>query len=198
MFRVSILGFEIFRPKGLIHEFPGDYTEEETPDPIPNSEAKLFRPMVVRKGESRSSPGIISPDSGNCRGFPFAQTFVLTQHRVQPTLYIQNKRDDIMIELIKSHKKEIANLCNQYNVKCLELIGSALNEDDFDPQTSDIDFIVEFLPSQPRQHAKAYFKLLEKLQDLFGREIDLVEVKAITNPYLLDSINKNKMEIYAA
>ena len=103
-----------------------------------------------------------------------------------------------MIELITSRKKEIANLCNQYNVKYLELIGSALNEDDFDPQTSDIDFIVEFLPSQPRQHAKAYFNLLEKLQDMFGREIDLVEIKAITNPYLLDSINKNKMEIYAA
>jgi len=103
-----------------------------------------------------------------------------------------------MIELITSHKKEIANLCNQYNVKYLELIGSALNEDNFDPQTSDIDFIVEFLPSQPRQHAKAYFKLLEKLQDMFGCKIDLVEVKAVTNPYLLDSINKNKMEIYAA
>jgi len=103
-----------------------------------------------------------------------------------------------MIELIISHKKEIVSLCNQYNVKCLELIGSALNEDDFNPQTSDIDFIVEFLPSEPRQHAKAYFNLLEKLQDLFGCEIDLVEIKAVTNPYLLDSINKNKMEIYAA
>ena len=103
-----------------------------------------------------------------------------------------------MIELITSHKKEIASLCNQYNVKYLELIGSALNEDDFDLQTSDIDFIVEFLPSEPRKHARAYFNLLEKLQDMFGRKIDLVEVKAVTNPYLLDSINKNKMEIYAA
>lgn len=103
-----------------------------------------------------------------------------------------------MIELVKSHKKEIADLCSKYNVKYLELIGSALNENDFDPQTSDIDFIVEFLPSRPHQHAKAYFSLLEKLQDMFGREIDLVEVRAVTNPYLLDSINKNKMEIYAA
>ena len=103
-----------------------------------------------------------------------------------------------MIQLIRSHKKEIAGLCSQYNVKYLQLVGSALNEDDFDPQTSDIDFLVEFLPSQPRQHAMAYFQLLEKLQDMFGRKIDLVEVKAITNPYLLDSINKNKTEIYAA
>ena len=34
-------------------EFPGEFTDGETPDPFPNSEAKLVRPMVVRKGESR-------------------------------------------------------------------------------------------------------------------------------------------------
>ena len=29
------------------NEFPGDYTDGETPDPIPNSEAKPVRPMIV-------------------------------------------------------------------------------------------------------------------------------------------------------
>ncbi len=28
-------------------EFPGEFTDGETPDPFPNSEAKLVRPMVV-------------------------------------------------------------------------------------------------------------------------------------------------------
>ena len=41
------------------NELPGDHTYGETPDPIPNSEAKLVRPMVVLRGESRSSPGIM-------------------------------------------------------------------------------------------------------------------------------------------
>ena len=35
------------------NEFPGDYTGEVTPDPFPNSEAKLVGPMVVLRGESR-------------------------------------------------------------------------------------------------------------------------------------------------
>ena len=35
------------------NEFAGDHTGEETPDPIPNSEAKLAGPMVVLRGESR-------------------------------------------------------------------------------------------------------------------------------------------------
>ena len=35
------------------NEFPGDHTDGVTPDPIPNSEAKPVRPMVVLWGESR-------------------------------------------------------------------------------------------------------------------------------------------------
>ena len=31
----------------MINEFPGDHTVKETPDPIPNSVAKLVRPMIV-------------------------------------------------------------------------------------------------------------------------------------------------------
>ena len=45
------------------NKFPGDLTDGETPDPIPNSEAKLVRPMVVLTGESRSSPGFMRPVS---------------------------------------------------------------------------------------------------------------------------------------
>ncbi len=41
------------KPANVCNEFPGDYTGGVTPDPIPNSEAKPVRPMVVRKGESR-------------------------------------------------------------------------------------------------------------------------------------------------
>ena len=67
------------------NEFPGDYTEEETPDPIPNSEAKLFRPMVVLTGESRSSPGIIKAGCENSRPFPLR--FILTQNSALKTYH---------------------------------------------------------------------------------------------------------------
>jgi predicted nucleotidyltransferase len=48
------------------------------------------------------------------------------------------------------------------------------------------------------EHSKAYFALLEALQDMFVRPIDLVEIKAINNPYLMESINENRSSIYAA
>jgi hypothetical protein len=40
------------------NKLPGDHTYGETPVPIPNTEAKPVRPMVVLRGESRSSPGL--------------------------------------------------------------------------------------------------------------------------------------------
>ncbi len=56
----------------LIYELPGDYTYGETPVPIPNTEAKLVRPMVVLAGESRSSPGIYKGRlNKSSRPFPF-------------------------------------------------------------------------------------------------------------------------------
>jgi len=103
-----------------------------------------------------------------------------------------------MIDVVRSHSRQLTELCRQHNVKYMGLFGSALNEKDFDPQRSDIDFLVEFFPLEPRRHAKFYFGLLEKLQDLFGCNIDLVEMKAIKNPYLMESVDKSRIQIYAA
>ena len=103
-----------------------------------------------------------------------------------------------MIHLIEEYYDAIERVCSQYRVLRLELFGSALADENFDPEKSDLDFLVEFLPMQPGEHANAYFGLLEALQDMFHRHIDLVEIKAVRNPYFLESVNRNRREIYAA
>ncbi len=103
-----------------------------------------------------------------------------------------------MISFIEENYESLKRLCKQYRVKRFEVFGSALTGEGFDAGKSDLDFLVEFLPLQPGEHADAYFGLLEALQDLFSRSIDLVETKAIRNPYFLESINQNRKEIYAA
>jgi len=102
-----------------------------------------------------------------------------------------------MISFIEENYESLKRLCKKYRVKRFEVFGSALTGEGFDPENSDLDFLVEFLPLQPGEHANAYFGLLEALQDLFTRSIDLVETKAIRNPYFLESINQNRKEIYA-
>jgi predicted nucleotidyltransferase len=99
--------------------------------------------------------------------------------------------------LIEAKHSEISRLCKQYRVRRLELFGSAA-EGRFREDESDLDFLVEFQNMAPGQHADAYFGLLAALQDLFQRDVDLIEIRAIQNPYFRDSVEQNRTLLYAA
>jgi predicted nucleotidyltransferase len=102
-----------------------------------------------------------------------------------------------MTPLIDEKRDKIVDLCRRYRVRALELFGSAVN-DRFDLATSDIDFLVDYEVLSPKEHAACYFGLLFSLQDLFGREIDLVELSAVRNPYFLQAIAPDRVLLYAA
>jgi hypothetical protein len=103
-----------------------------------------------------------------------------------------------MIRLIKDNREALKELCTKYRVQRLEVFGSALTGKNFDAETSDLDFLVEFLPLKTGEYADTYFGLLEALESLFSRRIDLIMVRAVKNPYFLESINKNRKVLYAA
>ena len=102
-----------------------------------------------------------------------------------------------MNAVVDDRRLELQDLCRVYHVKTLELFGSAAG-DTFDPATSDVDFLVDFLPMEPGQHGKAYFGLWFALRDLFQRDVDLVETPAINNPYFLKAVNRQRTVLYAA
>ena len=103
-----------------------------------------------------------------------------------------------MIESIANNSEAIKALCERYRVKRLEVFGSASNASGFDPRTSDIDLLVEFLPLREGEYADAYFDLLEALEQLFHRHVDLVMPRAIKNRYFLESIDRTRKLLYAA
>jgi predicted nucleotidyltransferase len=49
---------------------------------------------------------------------------------------------------------------------------------------------------RPGEHARAFFGLLEDLEQLFNRKIDLLEPQPIRNPYLKKEIEKSRAIIY--
>ena len=102
-----------------------------------------------------------------------------------------------MLDLIEKNRHVLEQLCVRHHAARLELFGSAA-QGHFNSESSDLDFLVEFLPLEPGQYADAYFGLLESLQALFDRPIDLVMTRAIKNPYFLESLNKNRTVVYAA
>jgi predicted nucleotidyltransferase len=103
-----------------------------------------------------------------------------------------------MIGLIEEKLRELSQLCVSYRVQRLELIGSAVKDEKFDAKKSDIDFLVEFQPLKEGEYADTYFGLLEALESIFKRHVDLIMVRAIKNPYFLESINKSRKVLYAA
>jgi predicted nucleotidyltransferase len=102
-----------------------------------------------------------------------------------------------MIVEIEVHREGLQALCRRFHVRRLDLFGSA-TRGDFDPEHSDIDFIVEFERDTPLHPFDAYFGLKEGLEALFGRRVDLVMPGAIKNPYRKASIEQDRETVYAA
>ena len=100
-----------------------------------------------------------------------------------------------MINIVKDNLAELRNICRQYHVKSLYLIGSATDSSRFDGD-SDIDLLYRFAKNEipEMEYADNYFSLLFALQNFFNRRVDLVAEEKINNPYFLNSI-KNHPEV---
>lgn len=105
------------------------------------------------------------------------------------------------MDALAEHHTALRALCAKHHVRALYLFGSATRED-FDPQRSDLDFLVEFDPAaRGGGFGDVYFKLHEDLEKLFGRKVDLIErqvVERSKNPYRRESILANPVLLYAA
>jgi predicted nucleotidyltransferase len=96
---------------------------------------------------------------------------------------------------IGNYKSKLSELCHIYGVKRLEVFGSA-SRHDFDPKRSDIDFLVNFTEAHPLGAFERYFGLKEALEQLFQRPVDLIEEKAIRNPYFKQAIQQDRILVY--
>ena len=93
---------------------------------------------------------------------------------------------------------DIIRLCREHGVKRLEIFGSAARGDDFEPATSDADFIVDFIDWMRKPWLGDYFDFKSAMEALLGRPVDLVQLSAVKNPTVLESINEDRAVIYAA
>jgi len=102
-----------------------------------------------------------------------------------------------MNSIMQEKAEELAEVCKTRAVRRLALFGSAA-QGAFDPASSDLDFLVEFQPASPAQHANHYFGLQEDLESLFGVPVELVEPESIRNPYFRQAIEETQVLVYAA
>lgn len=98
------------------------------------------------------------------------------------------------MKLIENNIQKIIALCKKHKVNKLFVFGSILTNRFNDE--SDVDLVVDFNKVNLEDYADNYFDFKFSLENLFGREVDLLEDKAIRNPILRRNIDNSKLLVY--
>lgn len=102
-----------------------------------------------------------------------------------------------MISLVEKHIGELRNVCRKHQVSQMYLFGSAA-KGNF-TKDSDLDFLVQFSDKVGvLDYADNFFSLVEALEALFERRVDLLTISSLKNPILKEEIEKTKVMLYAA
>jgi predicted nucleotidyltransferase len=89
----------------------------------------------------------------------------------------------------------LSALCRRWQVQELALFGSAARGN-FGPH-SDVDVLVTFVPDAGHSLFDL-MRLQDELEALLGRPVDLVEKRALRNPFLRHEILQTARVLYAA
>ena len=102
-----------------------------------------------------------------------------------------------MYALLTQKQSEVADLCRRAGARRLDVFGSAVRAD-FDPASSDLDFLVEFDEVAPAAYAQSFFSLHAGLEDLFKRPVDLLTSSNLANPFFRRRVVAERETLYAA
>ena len=65
--------------------------------------------------------------------------------------------------------------------------------------SAELDFLVQFSEAiDVLDYADNYFSLLENLEMILSKKVDLISVKSLKNKILIDDIERSKVVLYAA
>ncbi len=98
--------------------------------------------------------------------------------------------------IIDENLDHIRALCDKHKVSNLFVFGSILTNSF--SKDSDVDFVVDFSGVDLYDYADNYFDFKDSLEALLKRRVDLLEEKAIKNPYLKNSIDSTKRQVYGS
>jgi predicted nucleotidyltransferase len=98
------------------------------------------------------------------------------------------------MSILKTYKKQIFELCEAHKVRHLYAFGSVLTSNF--GEDSDVDLIVDFNDIDVKDYADNYFDFMFSLQNILYRQIDLLELQAIKNPYFKQVVDQSKELVY--
>lgn len=117
---------------------------------------------------------------------------MLDRSRFHATLCCLMKPTAAPLPLLLQAKLEpLRELCERYGVERLELFGSAARGE-FDPTSSDLDFIVQMKGRREPGYARRFYEFAEAIEALYGRRVDLLTELMIKNPYFKAEVDKDR------
>lgn len=99
-----------------------------------------------------------------------------------------------MSNIVQTNLKQIKALMLHYGVEKAYAFGSAVTGNMH--VDSDVDFVIRFAPGIDYEtYGNNYFDLLYALQNLLKKDVELVAEETLTNPYLIESINRQTLDV---
>jgi hypothetical protein len=100
------------------------------------------------------------------------------------------------VGLVQERLEEVVRLCERFGVVRLRLFGSAIT-DEWNPRTSDLDFLVEYGPKYRELHPlESLVGLKLALEALFQRPVDVVNLATLRNPILRRNVMASAQNLY--
>ncbi len=103
----------------------------------------------------------------------------------------------MIINDLIGNRDDFVTLCRNHQVKQIYAFSSSVS-DEFDPEKSNIDLLVEIDEADPIEKGEKILSLWDKLETFFKRKLDLLTNPNIRNPYLRQSVENSKVLIYDA
>lgn len=100
-----------------------------------------------------------------------------------------------MIPLIEYRLSEVAALCRQFGVQRLDLFGSAA-AGNFDPASSDLDFVAAFSDTRAPGYADRYLHFAEALESLFQRPVDVITERSMRSSRFRQAVDAARQKVY--
>ena len=99
-----------------------------------------------------------------------------------------------MNSLVKNNLSLVQKILKHYNVQSAYLFGSATSLQFND--NSDIDILFSFKDDLDYEtYSNNYFAIITELEKLLNRQVDLIAEKTLSNKYLIEKINSQKIQI---
>ncbi len=101
------------------------------------------------------------------------------------------------IPLLVEHEETVRELCRRFGVERLDVFGSAARGE-FVPGQSDIDLLVRFTEAGTPGYLDRYFGFAESLEAALNCPVDLLTERSLRNPFLIEQIEHDRVNLYAA